>query len=190
MEVAHLKVADGVLTADVRNGLKEAAAGLTVTLQLFGLGDSVLKTVDIPVGNLKPGEIKPVSAEVGDVGTIMGWGVGFSFGAGPSPAPAQQDAGDDGAKAGVLNVDGVTLEMRDLMVVGTAVKLDLTLTNTRDADLKGLSCELKVQDAAGTEITIPVTVGDLAAGASFEGSVVGEGIGDVAGLAMTWATGG
>jgi len=197
IQVANFELADGTLTADVRNGLDEPVSGLVVAFDLLGEGERVLETVEVSLGALAPGEDRPVSAKVGDIGPITGWGVGFSFGAGGG-ADRGSDAGDgdpgDGAGqvAGAqapMDVDGVQLALRDVVAVGGAVKLDLTISNTRDGDLSGLTCELRIQDAAGSSVKVPVTVGDLAAGASFDASVVAEGVADVAGLQMTWSTG-
>lgn len=188
VEVAHLKIADGALAVDVRNGLDDAVADLVVTLDLLDSAGGLLKTVELPVGRLEPGQEKPLTAEVGDVGPVGGWGVGFSFGT--TPAKAEQGPAKEGGTLAPMDIDGVQLQITDIEAVGQAVKLELVITNTKEAALAGLSCELTVKDKAGTTIVIPLDVGDLDAGASFEGAVIGEGVGDVAGVQMGWKTGG
>jgi hypothetical protein len=187
IEVAQVTIEDGRLSAAVRNGLPDPVQDLIVTLDLLDAAGASLRQVDLPVGALAPEERKRLEAHLGAIPPVLGWGVGFSFG---TAAPATADpARAAGGVLPAMDVDGIELVITDVEAAGSAVKLDLTVTNKRDGDLSQLRCKLQVKSAAGTSITIPLEIGDLAQGAVFEGSVIGEGVGDVAAVQMAWATG-
>ncbi|MDA3959855.1 MAG: hypothetical protein PF961_03620 [Planctomycetota bacterium] len=186
IEVAHVRVEKGELHGVVRNGLGQAVSDLVVSLELLGEDDKVMKTVDIPVGNLADDERKMVTAEVGKMGAVMGWNVGFQFGGGEAQAPKPAATS---ALPPVL-VNGLELVVHAIAAEKGVVKLDISIANKRDEDLKGVQCELKISATDGTVAPIVVDVGDLATGATFTGALVTEGLADVAGVAMAWSAGG
>jgi len=188
LEVAELAIADGTLSARLRNGLDEDIAALHVTVDLLDADGAVIESARVKLEDVASGSKVPFEAEVGDVEGVAGWGIGFAFDDGPLTAGGGGSGGGDGTGAS-QDLDGIVVTILDQRVDDDGLHLDVRVANRRDASMDGLICTFQL-DAGGEQTSVDLDVGDLPAGEGFEGSLVAKGLTGLEGLGISWRTGG
>lgn len=171
IEVVGISVADGKLSAKVRNGLKKDLAGLVVNVTLLDADAKPITMVKLPCGDLASGAKTEVSAPT-TATSFLGYEIGWDI-AGSAPKTA--------APSGDLTVDGITFRLGEQQAKDGSLAVSGTLTNTRSDGIPGFTATFI---SGGSEVTWACD--DLAAGASVDLTLDFPGLKRLDALQMRW----
>ncbi len=190
VEVAKVRIGDGRVMAVVRNGLPQTVPQLTIDFDLHDAQGRRLRRVSIPVNNLTSGEYRPITADIAGAEGVAGYQIGMSFGGGGAAPPA---AGDDAAGDGgrpQIAVDHLELTILEAHAVEEGLRLRVSLRNRGQDEMRAVRCTIEVLDGAGATAELILSVDQLPAGESYEGTLMAPDIKNLGGLGMSYVTGG
>jgi hypothetical protein len=187
VEIAKVRAEGNTLKARVRNGTGSPIAGLVVTIGLTDRNGKMVKSLDLPVGDLAEGGERDLSADITAVPVWSGYEVSWrSSGDGAAPKPATPPSG--GAQPQVLLVDGL-----EFTIVGTrsgkdGLHVSGTLRNRRDADLAGLVVSFTVPDGSKDGVVMTLKPGQLKTGDETAIEFTAGGVKTFTGLTFKWVS--
>jgi hypothetical protein len=187
VEIAQVRAEGKTLKAKVRNGYRTPLAGVTVFINLIDAGNKTIKALSLPVGDLKAGEIRDLSADISTVGPWSGYEVGWKSSELP-PAPSTPAASKSPGQPVVLvdglefTVTGTTQDKDGLAVTGV-------LRNKRDADLEGLVVSFSLPVPGKDNAVVTLKPGRLAAdGSPLPVNFTAPGVKTFTGLSLKWVS--
>lgn len=153
VEIAQVRAEGKNLKAKVRNGFKASLNGVTVMINLIDGGNKTIKSLSLPVGDLKAGEERELSADISNVGSWSGYEVGWKSTEAP---PTSANEAPKSASQPVMLVDGLEFTVLSTKPEKDGLAISGMLRNKRDADLEGLvvSFSLPVPGKDNTVVTL------------------------------------
>ena len=152
LEIAAIAVANGKLTAKVRNGYDKELVGAVVTVTLQDAAGKSLAVVKLPCGTLAMKEEKALSAACtakNFAGYEIGWAVeNKPTPAANEPAPAPASGQPAATSAIVIKVKGLEFTQTQSAAEGGILYVKGELTNHTGRDLTGLVATFSTGDGA------------------------------------------
>ncbi len=180
VELADLAIANGQLSARVRNGLARDLSGLVVTITLLAADGSAVERVPLAVGDLaSQGERAVEAAVTANANAFAGYEVGWDVAVTPAPAAS--------TPSGALTVEGLTFTTQAQAVDQGQLFVKGQLRNDRDAALGGIRVTFTAT-GGGTTATATWNTDSLPVGEPVSVALAFTGLATLESLAMTWAT--
>ena len=161
VEIAQVRAEGKALKAKVRNGFKTPLVGVSVLINLIDGNGKSVKSLTLPVGDLKAGEERELSADISTVGSWNGYDVGWKSSE-PPPEVAAASAGKPGAPA--ITVDGLEFTITSTKPEKDGLAVSGVLRNKRDADLDGLVVSFSLPNGSKDGSVVTLKPGKLAMG--------------------------
>jgi hypothetical protein len=184
VEIAQVRAEGKVLKAKVRNGFKSPLAGVMVMINLIDGGNKTVKALALPVGDLKAGEERELSADISSVGSWSGYEVGWKSTEAPSTSAAPKAASQP-----VMLVDGLEFTVVSTRPEKDGLAVSGVLRNKRDADLDGLVVSFSLPVPGKDNTVVTLKPGKLAAeGEGVPVNFTATGVKAFTGLSLKWVS--
>lgn len=185
VEIAQVRAEGKQLKAKVRNGYKAAVNGVVVTITLTDNGGKAIKSLNLPVGDLKAGEERELTSDISTVPSWSGYEVSWRSSE-PPPATATV-AQPRPATQPVITVDGLEFTVLSTKPEKDGLAVSGRLRNRRDADLEGLVVSFTVGAKDGAVVTLKP--GKLAKGDDgLPVNFTAAGVKEFTGLSLKWVS--
>ncbi len=188
VEIAQVRAEGKVLKAKVRNGYKSALHGVVVQVTLTDSNGKAVKSLSLPVGDLKAGEERDLSTDISTVGSWSGYEVGWKSAEPPPQGGATANVPKSPTTPALL-VDGLEFTVTSTRPDKDGLAVSGVLRNKRDADLDGLVVSFTLPNGGkdGTVITLKpgkLVMGDDGVAVNFTAA----GVKAFNGLSLKWVS--
>lgn len=155
VEIAQVRADGKLLKAKVRNGFKAPLTSVVVNVTLIDGNGKAVKSLTLPVGDMKAGEERELSTDISTVGSWSGYEVGWKSTEPPAPAGTTASAPKSSAVPALL-VDGVEFTITSTRPDKDGLAVSGVLRNKREADLEGLVISFTLPNGSkdGTVVTL------------------------------------
>jgi hypothetical protein len=175
------------LKAKVRNGYKASLTGVTVLINLIDGGNKTVKALSLPVGDLKAGEERELSADISSVGSWSGYEVGWKSSE-PPPTSAAPEATKASAQP-VMLVDGLEFTVTATKAEKDGLAVSGVLRNKRDTDLEGVVVSFSLPVPGKDNAVVTVKPGKLIAdGDGLPVNFTAAGVKAFTGMSLKWVS--
>jgi len=163
VEIAQVRGEGKTLKAKVRNGHRAPLTGVVVIITLTDGNGKAVKSMDLPVGDMKAGEERELSADISTVGNWSGYEVGWRSSEPPAKTGTATNAPKSPSTPALL-VDGVEFTVTSTRPDQDGLAVSGVLRNKRDADLDGLVVSFTLPNGNKDGAVVTVKPGKLAKG--------------------------
>ena len=184
IEIAQVHAEGKTLKAKVRNGFKAQVNGVSVLITLTDGGGKAVKGLDLPVGDLKAGEEREISADLVGVPSWSGYEVGWKSSE-PPPTPAKATA-DARPSAQAVTVDGLEFTVTATKPGKDGLMVSGVLRNKRDKDLDGLVVSFTLPDGSKDGSVVTLKPGKLTMGDGVDVNFTASGVKAFTGMKLKW----
>jgi hypothetical protein len=189
VEIAQVHAEGKTLKAKVRNGYKVSLAGVVVAITLTDGNGKAVKAMDLPVGEMKAGEERDVSADISTVGSWSGYEVGWRSSEAPPKTGATANTQQKAPSTPALLVDGVEFTVTSTRPDKDGLAVSGILRNKRDADLDGLVVSFTLPNGSKDGTVVTLKPGKLAMGNDgLPVNFTASGVKAFTGLSLKWVS--